>query len=213
MIANHHVNTYNLFRVQVEAKRVSRIIKGNELQEAKARAKRLGFAEMGISSTNLCFDSKLAEQHLDKEILEILKDDPDKDTGIMYTRVPVDAQTSTIAESDTGGMKSLDTDADDNDQHSFIEGFDLHELDHIASGSMRVINRLPYFIHDLKRWSSGFNISKFKKAQGLHKRKLYAAAFNPEQVNQQTLNVITRRKRVPRRIPRKSRTHTNVLMA
>jgi len=130
----------------------------------------------------------------------------------MHTRVPTDAQTSTIAESDRGGIKSLDTDADDNDQHSFIEGFDLNELDHIQSASQRIIDRLPLFIHDLARWSSGFNVSKFKKATDLRKRKLYSMAFDPDKVNQKNFNIITRRKRMPRRIPRKV-THTNTLMA
>lgn len=168
--------------LQQELKRVSRTTKGTELTEAKARSKRLLFAEMGVSSTNLLFDSTLAADFLEPEILYILKDDPERDTGIMYTRVPTDAQTSTIGESSQGNRTRLDTDQDDDDQHSFIQGFELNDLDHIQSGSQRVINRLPYFIHDLKRWSTGFDVIKYKRAMHLLAKESLAKAMGDEMV-------------------------------
>jgi len=173
----------------------------------------LTMAEMGISSTNLLFNSELASEFLSDDILAILGDDPEKDSNIMHTRSKTTPQTSTIGESDHGGSKPLDLDADDDNQVGFYSGYDMSVLDHIQSASMRIIDRLPLFVHDLERWRNGFDVIKFNRAEHLDKRKRYAAAFNPEQVNQQTLKIITRRKPKPRRIPRKVRTHTNTLMA
>jgi len=124
-------------------------------------------AEMGVSSTNLLFDSELAGTFLSDEILDILKIDPEKDSNIMHTRAPVTPQTSTIGESDHGGSKPLDLDQDDDQQAGFYSSYDLNILDHIQSASMRIIDRLPLFIHDLKRWRNGFDLVKFKRAQHL----------------------------------------------
>lgn len=180
--SDNHVQAYHAQMIVLESKRVKRTLKGLELTEAKSRSKRLTFAEMGLSSTNLVFNSDLASDCLDPEILEILKDDPDKDHGIMYTRVPTDAQTSTIGESDRGGAKSLDTDTDDDDQYQFIQGFELAALESIASGSERIIDRLPLFIHDLKRWSTGFKVAGYYKAEKLRAKKALAACMGDELV-------------------------------
>jgi len=204
-----HVTSYKLHRVQQEAKRVSRTLKGLESTEARARAHRLSFAEIGISCTNLVFDKDLAESNLSPEIVEILKDDPEKDTGIMHTRVPTNAQTSTIAESDRGGMKSLVTDLDDDTQTEFYTAFDLNELGHIQSASMRVIDRLPLFIHNLKRWSNGFDLVKFKRAEGIRKKEFINAAIPAKNLTKRG-KITTRRAPVPRRKPR---TRTNALMS
>lgn len=224
-----HIDTYNQYRLQTESKRVSRVLSGTEGVEARARNKRLGMAQMGLSSTNLVFDSSLASQYLDPEILDILKDDPEKDSGIMHTRVPVEqvesngvkvslnqlhCLTSGIAESDTtGGYKSLQTDSDDDEfEHvAFYDRQELAELDHIASGSLRVIDRLPFFIHDLKRWSNGFNPIKFKRAESLQHKAFRASYMPAEQITKRG-KVSTRRMRQPRRVPRK-RSHSTGLQA
>ena len=200
---------------QNELQRCQRTLTGLELTKAKATSHRLDMAVMGISTSNLVFDSDLASQYLDPEVLEILKDDPEKDDGIMYTRVPTDAQTSTIHKSDKGGSKSLDLDSDDDEQIQFMNHNDLDQLDRVFTGTENVINQLPYFIHDLKRWRNGFDSLKFYRNEKLLEKQRLSACVDADNL---TVNGTIRKRKAetkPRRkrVPRKTRTHTNVLMS
>ena len=194
---------------QIELQRCERVLTGVELKKARYTNRRLEMSAIGISTSNLVFDSELAQEYLSSEILEILKDDPEKDDGIMYTRVPVTAHTSTIHKSDRGGSRSLDLDHDDDEQLQFMNHHDLDQLDHIFSGTENVINQLPYFIHDLKRWSKGFDVLKFYSNERLLTKQRLAACVSAEAltvngtIRKRAIETKPRRKRVPRLANRK----------
>jgi len=199
--------------IQQEHKRNTRTLKGLELKKAQACTHRMTMAEMGISSTNLLFNSELAGTFLSDEILDILGDDPEKDSNIMRTNVPRTPQTSTIAVSSTSGSKSLDLDHDDDEQIQFFNHHDLDQLDHIFSGSENIIQNLKFFIHDLKRWKAGFNIIKFRRAEHLASKRFIAEAVGSDNLTKMGV-VRTYKKETRQRMPRrKPRTHTNALMA
>jgi len=202
------MNTNNTIRQ--EAKRAKRTLKGTELKIAEACTHRLTMAEMGISSTNLLFDSDLAGTFLSSEILDILKDDPEHDSNIMRTNVPKTPQTSTIAVSSASGSKGLDLDQDDDEQKQFFNHHDLDQLDHIFSGSENIIDNLKFYIHTLKRWKNGFNIIKFRRANHLRiKRAL--AEYIPEGNLTKRGKVTTRRARRPSRVTAKHRAMSGLM--
>ena len=196
--------------INQELQRCSRTIRGTELRLAEARAHRLTMAEMGISSTNLVFDSDLAESFLDRDVLDILKDDPDMDSGIMHTRVPVNSKTSSIAESDQGGVKPLDLNADDDQQGSFMSRHDLNILDQMFSGSERVIQQLQFFIHDLERWRKGFDPVKFMRSEHKFKQAARLACIPDANLTKRG-KVTTRRRRRPSRVTAKHRAMSGLM--
>ena len=175
-----------------ELNRCERTLSGNELKLARMTAFRASMAELGVSSTNLVFDTELATSVLSPEIVSILKDDPEQDDSIMRSRIPVTAQTSTIAESD---QVRLD-----------IEDIPSSGI----SGTEVVADRLKYWVHDLKRWSSGFDVIKFKRSQHKRAKELLALTVPAENLTTRG-KVMTRKKPVPRRVPRKVQHNTGLM--
>lgn len=95
-----------------EGKRVHRVLGGIELARAEHKAHSIRMGAMGISTTNLVFDSELLPD-LDPEIIKILKTDPTHDENIMYPRSadkiyeqnPVDPRQSSVTRSTSSGGK------------------------------------------------------------------------------------------------------------
>jgi len=221
---------YEYMLYQGEDKRVHRVLGGTELARAEHKAHSIRMGAMGISTTNLVFDSDLLPD-LDPEIIKILKTDPTHDENIMYPRCPggnlawaPDGQISTTERSSSGGKDNYNTYSIDQwEKFGINQGMldlpvynpvnkehdDKRRAEHdtflhansVRSSTMSVIDQLPYWIHDLERWKNGFNPVKYRRSLHALKKAHKTAVHGAERVNRAG-EVITRKLRIKRRVPR-----------
>ena len=156
-----------------ELQRCERVLTGTELKKARYTGHRLDMAAMGISSSNLVFDSELASEYLSPEILEILKDNPEGDDSVMTPHIPREVSTHNgVKVSLSGGLHFKESGISDSTQSFKLDTAEDDDLDNglipelsedINSGAVRVLENLKFYVDEKQCWRYGFNPIKFAR--------------------------------------------------
>ena len=124
----------------------------------------------GLNKDNLIIDSELARASLSPDVLKVLRTGLDE--VAMPLRVPINPHTCPAVGTDT--------------------------KDTADSGTQGIINNLPLYIHDLRRWSKGFNAVKYYKHQARIKKDALATYIDSEHLTKDG-RLLTRKRPVNRR--------------